>query len=151
MAAGLRGAKSSPVRLRVGAKSAFTLALVLATTSPAIACVPSFVAFEDAGVKLNAIDRASIAAFVHEARTLRHASIELVAQTDGTGAGRVMSWRRASGVRAELVRLGVPADSITIKVAGPANRLITGPGSARFVIMKPGAVRKTGTSEAPNC
>ena len=131
--------------------SALALAAMCATISPAIACSPSFVAFEDGGAKLNAIDRASVTAFAHEARMLRYASIELVAQNDGSHAGRVMSQRRASSVRMELMRLGIPADSIKIQFASAATRLISGAGSARFVVMRPRPARAGATGTTPGC
>ena len=139
------------VKPRGWISSAFALASMCATISPAIACSPSFVAFEDGGAKLNAIDRASVTAFAHEARMLRYASIELVAQNDGSHAGRVMSQRRASSVRTELMRSGIPADSIKIQIASPATRLISGAGSARFVVMRPRPARAGATGTTPGC
>lgn len=139
------------VRLRDCAKSAFAVMVTFATISPAFACSPSFVAFEDGGAKLNAIDRASVVAFVHEARMLRYASIELIAQTDGSDAGRLMPQRRAARVRAELARLGVPADSIKIQMAGPASKLISGSGSARFVVMRPRTAQAAAAGGTSGC
>ena len=60
------------------------------------------------------------------------ARVSLVGGADRTGSptyNKKLSARRAKGVRAELVRLGVPADAITVRAEGQNAPLVaTGPG-----------------------
>ncbi|GGJ09257.1 OmpA family protein [Neoroseomonas lacus] len=121
----------------LGLRYAFGAAPAAATPPPAAAPVQqrSFIVFFDWNrADLTERARQIIAEAAQQSRTQRSTRVEVAGHADRTGTvqyNQALSRRRAETVAAELVRLGVPQEGITITALGESQPLVATPDETR--------------------
>lgn len=121
----------------LGLRYAFGAAPAAAAPPPAAAPVQqrSFIVFFDWNrADLTERARQIIAEAAQQSRTQRSTRVEVAGHADRTGTvqyNQALSRRRAETVAAELVRLGVPQEGITITALGESQPLVATPDETR--------------------
>ncbi len=89
---------------------------------------PIFFDKGDARIPSDGKDVLEVIAEAHAAGTFTTAAIECFSDnaTDDVAANYALTQKRADRVKADLVKLGVPADAITAVGKGPADPLVPG-------------------------
>ena len=111
--------------------------IALVAWTPTAACIPfSVIDFQFGSAQPRGDNLAEIIRVAKKFRNAPDQRVSLVAQSDGSAANLEMARLRASAVKAELVRRGVPALKIDVELGVGANAKLAGDGYARMVILE---------------